>query len=151
VEINARNRVPSPTFIKRAKRAGVKFTFGTNNSGGNLGRLEYCLDMIQECGLTPSDMFLPDRPREQKREVIRAGLGLNLLIVPTLRVGARLARRFASQIGTRSVHAVRSDAKRRNDRHDRHRSHASRRNDKQRTRRQMTGELFQASPAFEQG
>jgi hypothetical protein len=62
VEINARNRVPSPKFIKRAKRAGVKFTFGTNNSGKNLGRLEYCLDMIEECGLTPSDMFLPGRP-----------------------------------------------------------------------------------------
>jgi hypothetical protein len=62
IEINATYKIPSPKFIKRAKAAGVKFTFGTNNGGRNLGRLEYCLDMIRECGLTPADMFLP-RPR----------------------------------------------------------------------------------------
>jgi hypothetical protein len=61
IEINASYKIPSPKFIKRAKQAGVKFTFGTNNAGRNLGRLEYCLDMIQQCGLTPEDMFLPQR------------------------------------------------------------------------------------------
>jgi len=61
IEINASYRIPSPKFIKRAKQAGVKFTFGTNNAGRNLGRLEYCLDMIQQCGLTSEDMFLPKR------------------------------------------------------------------------------------------
>jgi hypothetical protein len=62
IEINASYKMPSPKFIKRAKAAGVKFTFGTNNAGRNLGRLEYCLEMIRECGLTPADMFLP-KPR----------------------------------------------------------------------------------------
>ena len=61
IEINAKLRLPRPEFIKRAKRAGVKFTFGTNNGGRELGRLEYCLDMIKECRLTPGDMFVPGR------------------------------------------------------------------------------------------
>jgi hypothetical protein len=61
IEINASSRIPSPRFIKRAKQAGVKFTFGTNNAGRNLGRLQYCLDMIQQCGLSWQDMFMPKR------------------------------------------------------------------------------------------
>jgi hypothetical protein len=60
MEINARFRLPSPEFIKRAKANGVKFTFGTNNGGANdLGRLEYCIDMAKECGLTSNDMWIP--------------------------------------------------------------------------------------------
>jgi hypothetical protein len=60
LEINARYKIPSPTFIKRAKAAGVKFTFGTNNGGSeDLGRLEYCIAMAEECGLTADDMWLP--------------------------------------------------------------------------------------------
>lgn len=60
IEINARYKIPSPAFIRRAKEAGVKFTFGTNNVDANLGRLEYCLDMIDECKLTAADMYLPE-------------------------------------------------------------------------------------------
>jgi hypothetical protein len=60
LEINARRQVPSPTFIKRAKEAGVMFTFGTNNgSADDLGRLEYCIKMVDACGLTPDDMWRP--------------------------------------------------------------------------------------------
>jgi hypothetical protein len=59
-EINNARMIPSPPFIKRAKAAGVKFTFGTNNSNPmNLGRMEYGLRMIEECGLEPSDIWLP--------------------------------------------------------------------------------------------
>ncbi len=65
IEINNTYRIPSPRFIQAAKKAGVKFSFGTNNAGKNLGRLEYCLEMIQECGLTPEDMFMP-KPDGQK-------------------------------------------------------------------------------------
>ncbi|MBN1895567.1 DUF1080 domain-containing protein [bacterium] len=61
VEINARYRIPSEAFIRRAKEAGVKFTFGTNNADADLGRLEYCLDMARKCGLTWQDMWVPDR------------------------------------------------------------------------------------------
>lgn len=64
IEINARYHLPSAAFIKRAKQAGAKFTFGTNNTDANLGRLEYCLDMIDECKLTWADMYLPGpKPR----------------------------------------------------------------------------------------
>ncbi|RPI25692.1 MAG: DUF1080 domain-containing protein [Acidobacteria bacterium] len=60
LEINDRRRIPSAAFIKRAKKAGVKFTFGTNNGGpGDLGHLEYCLEMIRECALEPGDMWAP--------------------------------------------------------------------------------------------
>ncbi len=57
IEISARLKIPSATFIKRAKDAGVKFTMGTNNTGPELGFLEYCMDMIDECGLEPEDFY----------------------------------------------------------------------------------------------
>ena len=60
MEINDRRKIPSATFIKRAKAAGVKFTFGTNNAGADdLGRLSYCMAMIEACGLQESDMWIP--------------------------------------------------------------------------------------------
>ena len=52
LEINARFKIPSIAFIKRAKAAGVKFSFGTNNgTNTDLGRLEYCLKALHEAGL----------------------------------------------------------------------------------------------------
>jgi hypothetical protein len=57
LEINARYKVPGVEMIKMAKESGVKFTFGTNNTGRDLGQLEYCLQMIEACKLTPNDMF----------------------------------------------------------------------------------------------
>ena len=65
LEINARYELPKPDMIKMAKRAGVKFTFGTNNTGKELGRLEYCLEMIEECDLEPKHMF-EIRPEDEK-------------------------------------------------------------------------------------
>ena len=59
IEINNRYRLPSPTFIKAAKKAGVKFSFGTNNGDRNLGRIEYGVAMVKECGLTWQDIFVP--------------------------------------------------------------------------------------------
>ncbi len=59
IEINNRYRVPSAAFIKAAKKAGVKFSFGTNNGDKNLGRDEYGVQMVKECGLTWQDIFLP--------------------------------------------------------------------------------------------
>jgi hypothetical protein len=65
IEINARYRIPNKAFIKRAKKAGVKFAFGTNNGGRDLGHLEYSRRMAKECGLTEKDMFSP-KPDGQK-------------------------------------------------------------------------------------
>ena len=61
LEINNRFRIPSARIIKKAKEAGVKFTFGTNNGGANdLGRMDYAIEMIRECGLTPGDIWFPE-------------------------------------------------------------------------------------------
>lgn len=70
IEINARHRLPKADFIRAAKARGVKFTFGTNNAGRELGRLEYCLEMIDACGLTPADMFAP-KPDGKKPVQVR--------------------------------------------------------------------------------
>ncbi len=65
IEINSRLRLPKADFIKAAKKAGVKFTFGVNNTDANLGRNEYSLRMVRECGLTWQDMWMP-KPDGQK-------------------------------------------------------------------------------------
>jgi hypothetical protein len=72
IEINNRYRVPSAAFIKAGKKAGVKFSFGTNNGDKNLGRDEYGVQMVKECGLTWQDMFLP-KP-EGEKSIQRKGL-----------------------------------------------------------------------------
>jgi len=61
IEINARYKIPSATFIKRAKKAGVKFSMGTNNADRELGTLDYAIEMIAECGLKPGDFFIPKK------------------------------------------------------------------------------------------
>ncbi len=70
LEINARYKTPGADMIKMAKAAGIKFTFGTNNTGRELGRLEYCLKMIEECGLVPDDIFMP-KPHEEKPVLVK--------------------------------------------------------------------------------
>ena len=73
LEINARYKIPSIAFLKRAKEAGLKFSFGTNNTASDdLGRLEYCLKAIKEVGLTTEDIFLP-RPAQDKK-IMKSGL-----------------------------------------------------------------------------
>lgn len=63
IEINNRYRIPSATFIKRAREAGVKFTVGTNNADENFSGAEYARQMIKECKLTEKDFFLPVKKR----------------------------------------------------------------------------------------
>jgi hypothetical protein len=65
IEINNRRKIPSPTFLKMAKAAGCKFSFGTNNAEAELGRLEYPIQMVKECGLVWQDIFVP-KPDGQK-------------------------------------------------------------------------------------
>ena len=66
IEINNRYKIPSASFIKQAKAAGAKFSFGTNNADATLGRLEYPLQMVKECNLAWQDIFVP-RPDGQKK------------------------------------------------------------------------------------
>ena len=59
IEINNRYEIPSADFIKRAKKAGVKFTVGTNNADENFSGAEYARKMIRECKLTEDDFWMP--------------------------------------------------------------------------------------------
>ena len=59
IEINSRYKIPSLAFIKSAKDAGVKFSFGSNTHGEEVGMLEYCLEMAKKVGLTRRDLFIP--------------------------------------------------------------------------------------------
>ncbi len=59
LEINELYDIPSKAIILKAKQAGIKFTFGSNNISPEMGRLEYSVRMKNECGLTPQDMYKP--------------------------------------------------------------------------------------------
>ena len=59
IEINEVAHVPDETFIAAAKRAGLKFTFGTDARNRNATHFYYCFQMAQKCGLTEADMFVP--------------------------------------------------------------------------------------------
>ena len=70
LEINARYKIPSFDIIRKAKARGIKFTFGTNNVDANFGRLEYCTEAIQACGLTKEDLWFPTMSIRRDREVV---------------------------------------------------------------------------------
>jgi hypothetical protein len=60
MEINNRRRIPSAAFIRLAKQSGVKLACGTNNAGADdLGRNEYCAEMIRACDLRPEHFWTP--------------------------------------------------------------------------------------------
>jgi hypothetical protein len=59
IEINARYRLPSEKFIRKAKEAGAKFSFGTNNGDKDLGDLAYSRLMARRCDLASDDFFTP--------------------------------------------------------------------------------------------
>lgn len=70
IEINSRYRLPSMSFLKAAKKAGAKFSFGSNIHGLDVGKLDYCLEAAKELGLTKRDIFVP-APRGRKPIEIR--------------------------------------------------------------------------------
>ena len=61
IEINSKARLPSRAFLKLAKAAGCKFTFGTNNAGREIGDLDYSFAMVKELGLRWQDIWIPRR------------------------------------------------------------------------------------------
>lgn len=65
IEINSRYRLPTETFLRIARKAGVKFSFGSNIHGPDVGRLDYCVEMARQLGLTRRDLFAP-APAGQK-------------------------------------------------------------------------------------
>ena len=65
IEINSRYSIPSLTFLRRAKEACVRFSFGSHAQDENIGKLDYSVRMAKELGLTHEDMFMP-APPDQK-------------------------------------------------------------------------------------
>jgi histidinol phosphatase-like PHP family hydrolase len=61
IEINSRFQVPGKTFIKEAKAAGARFTFGSNQHVTGIGEIEWSVKIAKECGLTAKDFFVPLR------------------------------------------------------------------------------------------
>jgi histidinol phosphatase-like PHP family hydrolase len=59
IEINARYEIPSVAFIRRAKEAGVRFSFGSNEHGEEIGQLAYCIRAARQCSLARADIYLP--------------------------------------------------------------------------------------------
>ena len=70
LEINPRYRIPSLEIIRKAKERGIKFTFGTNNVDADFGRLEYALEAIEACGLTPEDIWFPSMSIRSTRPTV---------------------------------------------------------------------------------
>jgi len=65
IEINSGYRLPRLAFLRLAKEAGVKFSFGSNLRGPEVGKIDYCLEMVKQLGLTGKDLFAP-APAGQK-------------------------------------------------------------------------------------
>ena len=59
LEINELYQIPNKAILMKAKDAGVKFTFGSNNVTPDVSDLSYSLRMMKECGLTAGDMYRP--------------------------------------------------------------------------------------------
>jgi histidinol phosphatase-like PHP family hydrolase len=71
IEISGLYKIPSRKFILKAKSAGIKFSFGSNTHGEEVGMVGYGIQMAHECGLTAKNIFTP-APYEQKA-VVRRG------------------------------------------------------------------------------
>ena len=61
IEINEIAHVPDEIFISEAKRAGLKFTFGTDSRNQHAAHFYYGYEMARKCGLTEADMFVPKK------------------------------------------------------------------------------------------
>jgi len=71
IEINSLYNIPSVPFLRMAKDAGVKFSFGSNAHGESVGILDYSVKTARELGLTQDDMFVP-APADRKPILRRA-------------------------------------------------------------------------------
>lgn len=64
IEINNRYKIPSVKFLTRAKKAGVKFTVGTNNTNAEFSGAPYALEVIEKLNLTQKDFYQPVNKRQ---------------------------------------------------------------------------------------
>ena len=59
LEINATSGYPHDRFIRLAKQAGAKFTFGSNNFDDKPIALTRCLQALETYGLGKDDLYIP--------------------------------------------------------------------------------------------
>jgi hypothetical protein len=59
IELNTHFQIPRADFVRKAKAAGAKFTFGSNAHVHGIGNISYALAIAKECGLTRSDIYVP--------------------------------------------------------------------------------------------
>jgi histidinol phosphatase-like PHP family hydrolase len=59
VEISASYKLPHMAFLRQAKAAGVKFSFGSNGRYPQMGKLDYSVATAKALGLKTVDMFTP--------------------------------------------------------------------------------------------
>jgi histidinol phosphatase-like PHP family hydrolase len=60
IEINSKYRVPRVGFLRMAKDAGVKFSFGSNEHGAEkIGNIDYGVEMYRKLGLSMAQFFRP--------------------------------------------------------------------------------------------
>jgi len=61
LEISSSYKLPRMPFLRLAKAAGAKFSFGSNGRYPKMGLLDYSVQMAKELGLKRRDMFHPVR------------------------------------------------------------------------------------------
>lgn len=61
LEISSRWELPGRGLIEKARRAGVRFSLGSDGHGREtMCRLDYSLRMMEACGITEGQMFRPE-------------------------------------------------------------------------------------------
>ena len=70
LEIDCGMRLPKLKFLKMAKEAGLKFSFGSNSGGPTVTDIGYSVEMAKAIGLSARDMFVP-APGDRKPFVTR--------------------------------------------------------------------------------
>ena len=63
--------LPKLFWLKMAKEAGVKFSFGSNIRGPEVGKMDYCVEMAKKLDLTRQHMFTP--APAGKKAILRRG------------------------------------------------------------------------------
>ena len=71
IEISSSLRLPELPWLKMAKEAGAKVSFGSNIRGPEVGKMDYCVEMAKKLGLTREQMFTPAPPG--KKAIQRRG------------------------------------------------------------------------------
>lgn len=60
LEINETSRVPGLPFVKKCLARGVKISLGSDaHEAAQLGRMDYCREMVASAGVQPGQIFLP--------------------------------------------------------------------------------------------